>query len=399
MPAIPIRPGIYWIGVNDRKTDLFEGLWPITQTGVSYNSYLIVDEKTVLVDLAKDEQVSSFLEQVYDQTDPSQLDYIVVNHMEPDHSGLIRVMRQIAPQAVFLATAKAKAMLESYYGLTENIQVVSDGETLSLGQKTLQFATVPFVHWPETMVTYEQSQRVLFACDAFGGYGALRGTIFDDECVDMAWYIAESLRYYVNIVARFSGPVLRAIAKLKDVPIDVIAPSHGLVWRQDPGKIVSLYQRWAELATQPADPGVTLIYGSMYGNTEDVMNAVAEGVSKTGLPFAIYDAARTHTSYILPHVWTHSGVIVGAPTYEVSLFPPVAQALEMIAHKRILNRKAAYFGSYGWSGGAQRDCERITEPLKWDWVDALAFPGGPTRETLHAAEAFGERFARFVAES
>jgi len=399
MPAIEVKPGIYWIGVNDRKTDLFEGLWPITQAGVSYNSYLVLDEKKALIDLAKDEQVSSYLEQIHDQIDPVELDYIVINHMEPDHTGLVKILRQVAPNAVFLATAKAKPMLASFYGLTENVQVVGDGEELSLGEKKLSFHAVPFVHWPETMVTYEQTQRVLFACDAFGGYGALRGAIFDDECTDMEFYIQESLRYYVNIVARFSGPVLKAIAKLAGVPIDVIAPSHGLVWRKDPGRIVQLYEKWARLATEPADPGVTLIYGSMYGNTEQVMNAVAEGISRTGLPLAIFDAARTHDSYILPHAWTHSGVMVGAPTYEVSLFPPVAQTLGTLAHKRILNRKAAYFGSYGWSGGAKRECLELTEKLKWDWVDFLEFEGGPTKEVLHQAEAFGERFARLVAGS
>ena len=399
MPAIIVKPGIFWIGVNDRKTDLFEGLWPITQAGVSYNSYLIVDEKKVLIDLAKDEQVSSYLEQLHDQMDPAEIDYIVINHLEPDHTGLIRVMQQIAPNATYLATAKAQGMLESFYGLTDNVRVVADGEELSLGGKTLRFHAVPFVHWPETMVTYEKSQRVLFSCDAFGGYGALRGTIFDDECTDMAFYIQEALRYYVNIVARFSGPVLRAIDKLAGVPIDVIAPSHGLIWRQNPAKIVELYAQWARLATQPAEPGVTLIYGSMYGNTEHVMNAVAEGISKTGLPLAIHDAARTHTSFILPDVWTKSGVMVGAPTYEVSLFPPVAQALEMIAHKRILNRKAAYFGSYGWSGGAKRECLSLTEKLNWEWVDFFEFQGGPTRDDLHHAEAFGEAFARSLLES
>ena len=399
MPGIEIKPGIYWIGVNDRTTDLFEGLWPITQEGVSYNSYLILDEKKVLVDLAKDHSVSSYLEQVHDLVDPAELDYIVVNHMEPDHTGLMRILRQVAPNAVFLATAKAKAMMESFYGLTEGVQVVADGETLSIGEKTLSFHTVPFVHWPETMVTYEPTQRVLFACDAFGGYGALRGSIFDDQADDMDWYIKESLRYYVNIVARFSGPVLRAIDKLAGVDVDVIAPSHGLIWRQDPGRIVKLYQEWARLATGPADPGVTMIYGSMYGNTERVMNAMAEGVAKTGVPFAIFDAARTHVSYILPHVWTKSGVLVGAPTYEVSLFPPVAEALQTIVHKRIRNRKAAYFGSYGWSGGARKGCLEITEPLGWDWQEPFEFKGAPTKEECHQAEHLGERFARAVADA
>jgi flavorubredoxin len=394
MPAIRIKPGIYWIGVNDRTTDLFEGVWPITREGVSYNSYLIRDEKNVLVDVIKANQEGALLGQLADLMDPKELHYIVINHMEPDHTGAVRLLHQLAPQATFLLSAKAKPMMEAFYGVTENVRVVADGEELVLGEKTLQFFSAPFVHWPETMVTYEKTERVLFSCDAFGGYGALRGGIFCDECSDLEFYHQEALRYYVNIVALFSGPVLRAINKLGGLPLEVIAPSHGLVWRKNPERIVAWYKEWAELATQPAPPGVTLLYGSMYGNTEVMMNAVATGIAQTGLTVEIFDAARTHASYILPSLWTRSGVMIGAPTYEGSLFPPVAQALEVAAHKRLLNKKVGYFGSYGWSGGAKRACEGIVEPLKWQWVEAFEFNGAATRDRLREGEAFGERFAR-----
>lgn len=394
MPAISVKPGIYWIGVNDRTTDLFEGVWPISKEGVSYNSYLVVDDKIALIDLAHTAQSGSFLQQVYDLVDPVDLDYVVINHMEPDHTGAVRLLRNLAPNAELIMTKKAVAMMEAYYGVTEGIRVVSDGEELCLGTKTLQFFTAPFVHWPETMVTYEQTEKVLFACDAFGGYGALQGAIFDDDCCKMPFYLEESLRYYVNIVARFSGPVRKAIAKLSGLDIDVIAPSHGLIWRENPAQIVELYDRWASYATQLPDPGVTLLYGSMYGNTEQVMNAVAAGVSRAGVPLEIHDVARTHAAYILPSLWTKSGVIVGAPTYEVSVFPPMAQALEMAVHKRIANRKAAYFGSYGWSKGALRDVKRITDGVKWDWTADFEFHGGASTEELHKAEQFGEDFAR-----
>ena len=398
MPAIAIRPGIYWIGVNDRTTDLFEGVWPIAHEGVSYNSYLIMDQKKVLVDLAKDAQGDSFLRQIYDLLNPTELDYIVLNHMEPDHTGAIKLLRHLAPQATFLVSEKAKGMLESFYGITERVRVVGDGEELSLGNRSLQFFAVPFVHWPETMVTFDKSQRVLFACDAFGGYGALHGAIFDDECADLDFYIRESLRYYVNIVARFSRPVLRAIDKLQGLEIDVIAPSHGLIWRGNPSQIVQLYQKWATYATQPGEPGITMVYGSMYGNTELMMNALAEGISKVGIPLDIFDAARTHSSYILPSMWTRSGVVVGAPTYEGSLFPPVAQMLGTAAHKQIRNKKALYFGSYAWSGGAKRACEELAAKLQWEWSDSLEFIGSPTKQDLHRGEDIGERFARLVAQ-
>ena len=404
MPPIEIKPDIYWIGVNDRTTDLFEGLWPITQEGVSYNTYLINDKKKAIVDLTKALKTDEFFDQIDQLADVSQIDYVIVNHMEPDHSGVLRTLRRMAPQATIVGTEKTRAMLESFYGITEGVQVVQDGEPLSLGEHTLHFVYTPFVHWPETMMTYEVSERILFSCDAFGSYGALRGAIFDDECTDPEFYEREALRYYVNIVALFSNPVLKAIAKLADVPVSVIAPSHGLVWRKNPQRIVDLYKKWAEYATGPTpstslrtgEVGVTLIYGSMYGNTEEMMNAVAQGISREGVPLTIFDAGHTHVSYILPSLWTQRGVMVGAPTYEGGLFPPVAQVLDMAAQKRIRNKKVARFGSYGWSGGAQRHFERIIEPLKWELVDSFEFIGSPTEEDLRQGEEFGAGFARLV---
>ncbi len=393
MPAIEIKPSLYWIGVNDRTTDLFEGIWPITYEGISYNSYLITDEKKALVDLTKVTKEDSFLGQVYGLMDPADLDYIVINHMEPDHTGAINLMRRLAPRAEFLCSAKAKPMLENYFGISERVRVVKDGEQISLGGRSLQFHTIPFVHWPETMATYVMEQRVLLSGDAFGGYGALRGAIFDDQYADLGYYKREALRYYVNIISKFSGPVLRAIDKLSALEVDLLGPSHGLIWRGNPGEIISLYKQWAQYATTPGDLGVTLVYGSMYGNTEAMMNAVAEGISQAGLPVDVYDAARTHVSYILPSLWTRRGVMIGAPTYEASLFPPVAEVLRMAGAKRMLNKKVALFGSYGWSGGAQRECEQIVESLKWEWVDVMQFQGAPTSGSLRQGEAFGRRFA------
>lgn len=399
MPPIEIRPNIFWIGVNDRTTDLFEGLWPITREGVSYNTYLINDERKAIVDLTKALKTDEFFDQIDQITDVARLDYVVINHMEPDHSGVIQTLRRVAPQVTILCSEKTLPMLESFYGISENVQVVQDGATLSLGEHSLKFIYTPFVHWPETMMTYEVSERLLFSCDAFGSYGALRGAIFDDECVDPAFYEREALRYYVNIVAVFSKPVLQAIAKLADVPVSVVAPSHGLIWRQNPGRIVELYRKWAEYATGPTEIGVTLLYGSMYGNTEKMMNAVAHGISREGVPLSISDVTHTHVSYILPSLWTQRGVIVGAPTYEGALFPPMAQVLEMAAVKRIQNKKVARFGSYGWSGGGQRHFERLIEPLKWELVDTLEFVGGPTDEDLRHGEELGARFAQLIKNS
>ncbi|MBS3819210.1 FprA family A-type flavoprotein [bacterium] len=396
MTAIQIKEGVYWIGVNDRTTDLFEGLWPITQEGVSYNSYFIDDEKTAIIDLTKSFKGDEYFDQINELTDLSQIDYVVVNHMEPDHSGLLRTLRRIAPHVTLVGSEKTRQMLEDFFSIKENIKVVKEGDTLNLGKRTLKFFSTPFVHWPETIMTYETSHRILFSCDAFGSYGAIGGAIFDDECKNFEFYKKEALRYYSNIVASFSAPVLKAIEKLQDVPVEVIAPSHGLIWRKDPGQIVSLYKKWAEYASGETEPGISLIYGSMYGNTELALNAVAQGISQRGVPVQIFDAARTHVSYILPSIWTQKGVMVGAPTYEVSLFPPVAGVMHMAALKHIRYKKGAYFGSYGWSGGALRNLKKIVEPLKWEWLETLEFVGSPTKEDLHQAEKLGEKLAEAV---
>ena len=396
MPAVEIKPNVYWVGVNDRTTDLFEGLWPVTEEGVSYNTYLVNDEKKVVIDLVKALKTDEFFDQIDEVLPVSEIDYVIINHMEPDHTGVLRTLHRIAPGATIVGSEKMKNMLKSFYGITENVKVVEDGETLVLGKKKLQFFSTPFVHWPETMMTYEMSDGILFSCDAFGGYGALRGAIFDDECKDLDFYKRESLRYYVNIVSKFSNPVLKAIQKLSGVDVKIIAPSHGLVWRKAPGVIVDLYREWAEYAAGGTEAGITLIYGSMYGNTEAMMNAVAQGVSRTGIPLEIFDVARTHVSYILPSLWTKRGVMIGAPTYEGKLFPPMAQVLEMAALKRVLNKKAAMFGSHGWSGGALNHLRTIVEPMKWKLADVLEFAGGVTPETLQRGEAFGEKFAKSV---
>jgi len=396
MSAIEIKPDVYWIGVNDRTTDLFEGLWPVSQEGVSYNSYLINDEKKAIVDLTKSVKGDDFFAQVEALTDVSKIDYVIVNHMEPDHSGLIRTLRRINPKVTLVGSVKTRDMLEGFFGITDNVKVVTEGDTLSLGRRTLRFHSTPFLHWPETIMTYEMSHRILFSCDAFGSYGSLQGAVFDDDCNRLDFYTREALRYYVNIVANFSARVLSAIEKLNALPVDIIAPSHGLIWRENISLIIDLYRRWAEYATGPTEPGVTLLFGSMYGNTEIVMDAVAEGISLAKVPVNIFDVARTHVSYILPSLWTQRGVMIGAPTYEVSLFPPMADVLAMAGRKRIHNKTAAYFGSYGWSGGAQREVRKIVDPFKWELTDSLEFKGSPRSEDIENARRFGMRFAERV---
>ncbi|MGC9521866.1 MAG: FprA family A-type flavoprotein [Anaerolineae bacterium] len=399
MTAVEVKPGIHWIGVNDRTTDLFEGLWPITNEGISYNAYVVKDEKNALIDLTKDFKGNALLDQIEEVVAPADLDYIVINHMEPDHTGIVRTLRRIAPEAIILCTKRAVDLLASFYGITEGIHVVDDEETIDLGTHTLQFHMTPMVHWPETMMTYELTEKVLFSCDGFGGYGALQGAVFDDQYTDLEFYEREALRYYANIVALYARPVLRAIDKLKDVPIDVVAPSHGLVWRENPTRIIELYRKWANYALEGPEAGVTLLYGTMYGNTERMVEAVASGVARAGMPLSIYDVRHTAVSYILSDLYSRSGVLIGAPTYEGGLFPLITHVLDMAERKRIRDRKLAYFGSFGWSGGARREIAKLAEELNWELVEQWEFPGGATHEELAQGEELGYNFAMSLRET
>ena len=396
MPAVIIEPEIYWVGVNDHTTDLFEGLWPITREGVSYNSYLVKANKSAIIDLAKSVKVEEYIERVNEVIPVSGIDYIILNHMEPDHTSILKVIKKLAPKAEILCSAKAAPLVENFYGITDNVRIVQDGEELDLGGKKLKFFMTPFIHWPETMMTYDTGSQILFSCDAFGSFGALRGGIFDDQYTDFDFFIKEALRYYANIVASFSSQVLKGIEKLSEIPIKIIAPSHGLVWRKDPGNIVGLYKKWAEYAKNGGEAEVTLLYGSMYGNTAAMMDAVAQGLSESGVTVDLFDVARTHGSYILPSLWSKRGVVLGAPTYENRLFPPAAHLLDLAERKAIKDKKLAYFGSYGWAGGALRELDKRLESLKWELGDSFNFVGGPTFEDFKKGEEFGKVFCELI---
>jgi len=315
----------------------------------------------------------------------------VINHMEPDHTGAIELLRQLNPQVVILCSEKARSMLTIFYGISDPVQAVSEGDTLQLGKHTLQFFATPNVHWPETMMTYETSQKVLFSCDGFGGYGRLDGGIFDDDCGKREWYEQEARRYFANIVVSFSKPVLMAIAKLAKVEVNMVAPSHGLVWRKDARRIVQLYEKWSNYRDKP-EAGVTLLTGSMYGNTEKMAASVENGLQESDVPYQHFDVTITNVSYILPALMANRGVLIGAPTYEGRLFPTMMHVLNMADLKHLGTKKVAYFGSYGWGGGGLRALTEKLEGLKWELVESLDFPGRPTAEMLARGKEMGKRF-------
>ncbi len=392
--GIKITDGIHWIGVNDFETHLFEALWPLPK-GVSYNAYMIVDEKVVLIDTVKGPYFSTYLDKVKSLLPAGKtVDYLLVNHMEPDHSGSIKVLREAFPEVKIIGNQKTADMLGAFYGLTDNLVVVRDGEELSLGEKRLVFYMTPMVHWPETMMTYEKTTGVIFSGDAFGGFGALNGGIFDDE-VDVDYYKDEVLRYFSNIVGRYSAMVQKAFDKLKGVDIKIICATHGPVWRSDPAHIINLYDRWSK---QQTEEGVVLVYGSMYGNTQKMMEAVATGLVKGGVEkIRVHNSSTSHLSFIIRDIWRFKGLVLGSCTYNMELFPPMKQLVSAIENRMMVNRNIGVFGSYTWSGGALKELQEFAGKSKCEQVGpVIEAKSSPTAEDIDRCVELGMNMAKAV---
>ncbi|MBD3350027.1 MAG: MBL fold metallo-hydrolase [Candidatus Lokiarchaeota archaeon] len=394
---------VYWTGVNDYTSDLFEGIWPVGEYGVSINSYIIKAEKTVLIDLVKAGGGGSS-ENLVDQLasidlEPEEIDYLVLNHLEPDHTGFLSSFRRICPNAEIITSKKGVPLVKAFYGISENVKAVEDGETLDIGDgKQLVFAYIPNVHWPETMVTYETSTKILFSCDAFGSFGALKGGIFDDEILkeDHEFFEAESLRYYANIVGPFSNSVLKAIEKAGGLDIKVIAPSHGLIWRKNPETIINRYVRYANYMNDYAEPKITVIWGTMYGNTEIMMRSVLRGIAKEKVKVDVLKVPETDVSYVLAKAWESAGLVIAMPTYEYKIFPPMKYVLDIFDYKHVWHKKVLRVGSFGWSGGAERHFEQTIKNFKWDCIGPLEYQGAPTEEDLKKGEQLGAELAKEV---
>ncbi|MFO7765258.1 MAG: FprA family A-type flavoprotein [Pelovirga sp.] len=390
MRAVQITEGIYCLPVNLESYKLFEGMWPMPN-GISINSYIVQGDKTALIDLLEDvgNKPADFdAEMASIGISARDIDYLVLNHMEPDHTSWLPVFHARNPDMKILLTGKAKQLLKDFCGIENNVEVVKDGDTLDLGQgKVLTFYETPNIHWPETMMTYESSSGTLFSCDAFGSYGTLNDVYFDDQLstVQHDFFINEALRYYANIVSSFSTFVTKGIQRLGALDIKVIAPSHGIIWRENPQAIIDSYTRFAGYLNGPAEAEVTVIWSSMYGNTEKLVNNIVQGVRSAGLPVHVHRVPDDHVGLILASAWKSSGIILGMPTYEYEMFPPMAWALDMFRRKKVWNKKVLRFGSAGWSGGAQRELDQLTEKLKWEFIEPIEWKGAPTDAELELA--------------
>jgi flavorubredoxin len=360
-------PGVFYVGVNDRVKQIFEALWPIPH-GVSYNSYIVKGENaSALIDTVQIDEVCRFLNNIESALDGKAPDYLVINHMEPDHSGAIPEVVRAYPNLKLVGNAQTISMVRGFYHIADDSRFleVKDGAEIDLGGKTLRFYLTPMVHWPETMMTYLPEDKLLFAGDAFGCFGALNGGVTDAE-MDTDCYFPEMYRYYTNIVGKYGKFVQKALAKLQSLEVETICSTHGPVWRERVGEVIALYD---QLSAYRSEPGVTIVYGSMYGNTAEVAEEIARQLTARGVRnIKIHNAAVSSMSDMITDAFRYEGLIVGSTTYSMRLFPPVEQFLNAMETREVQGKVFATFGGYTWAKAAvpaimQGYAERMKMPI------------------------------------
>lgn len=357
-------PSVHWVGVNDRRGQLFENLWPLTD-GMSYNSYLVIAGKVALIDTVEADFAQPFLKKLHDILGDRRIDYLVINHMEPDHSSSLAALRKVYPEITVVGNKRTLEMVDGYYGHSEHSLCVADGEKLSLDGLTLRFLLTPMVHWPETMVTVCEERKAVFTGDAFGTFGALDGIITDDDG-DTSRYDAEMLRYYSNIVGKYGAMVERAVKKLCDAGVctDYLCPTHGPVWHQRSAEVVGRYLRWAKYEPEG---GALIVYGSMYGNTAAAAEYLASALATRGVRnITVRNASATSLSRLIADAFRCGTILVGAPTYNGEIFPPVAEFMQALTARGLKNRTFGAFGSFTWAGTSV--CKLTTKATDAGWM-------------------------------
>ncbi|QSX08409.1 FprA family A-type flavoprotein [Alkalibacter rhizosphaerae] len=393
MKNVKIADGVHMLSMNVEDI-LFEGMWDLAN-GVTLNSYVVQGEKTAIVDgvIGWD----GIPETLYDALEKmgvkiEDLDYAIVNHMEPDHSGWMESLLKIKGDIRIYASQKSAALLDQFFDKTENVVMVKDGDTLDLGAgKVLSFHLAPNVHWPDTMMTLDNQTGTLMSCDMYGSFGKIENSYFDDEMSDQdkAFFEEEGIRYYSNVMATFGSFVQKAIDKTKGLDVKIIAPGHGPVYRSNPSEIMDNYQRYIGYGEGKGKREIAILWGSMYGMTKKALDHVLKILEKEAISVHLMEMPRCTESDMVAAIFKSAGVIVAAPTYEYKLFPPVAAAIDEAGRKKITNKAAVYFGSCGWSGGAWKELSQIIERnnMKWDFDEPLEFKGSPHEEDLKKVEA------------
>ena len=359
-----VTDDIVWVGCNDRRLTLFENLFPIPR-GVSYNSYLVMDEKVTLLDTVDVCALQQFMENIDYVLGGKEIDYLIVQHMEPDHGAGIQEMMRRFPNMKIVANAKTVQMIGQFFDLPQEDRVVlvKEGDTLTTGTHTFRFVMAPMVHWPEVMVTYEESEKVLFSADAFGTFGALNGNIFSDELeFDKEW-LADARRYYANIVGKYGMQTQALLTKAAGLDIQLICSLHGPIWRENLSYIIEKYDKWSKY--EPEDKEVVIIYGSVYGHTEQAVDALAGKLAEKGIRhIAAYDVSTTHVSELIAEIFRASHIVIACATYNGGIYPPMENLLNDMKALSVQKRTVALMDNGTWAPTAGKQIVKKLEEMK-----------------------------------
>ena len=389
MRKTQLTEGVYWVGAVDWDIRNFHGY--TTNRGTTYNAFLIVDEKIAVIDTVKHHFFPEMLRRIKEIVNPEDIDYVISNHVEMDHSGSLPMMLQAAPKAELITTEKrGEAGLKKHFHIDRKIIPVKEGSTLDLGKRQLAFVPTPMLHWPDSMVTYSPQDEVLFSSDAFGQHLATSER-FDDE-VDPAVIMQEASKYYANILLLFGHLIPPAVDKLSGLSIKMIAPDHGVIWRSDPGKIISAYTDWA--AGKTIDKAL-VIYDTMWHSTAKMASAIVDGLLEENIEVKSYNLTSTDKSDIMTDVLDAKALVIGSPTLNNGMFPSVAEFLCYLKGLKPKNKIGATFGSFGWGGGATKAVRQEMEDMGIEMIaDDLTFKWIPEESELAQCVEFGQNIAK-----
>ena len=359
-----INDDIYYLGASDRRIELFENVYPVSQ-GMSYNSYLITDEKTCLMDSVDESVRGQFLENLQYALNGRNLDYMVVQHMEPDHCSIVPELFRMYPDMKLVASLQAFKMMENFYSLQteERRLVVKEGDTLELGKHTLKFIAAPMVHWPEVLMTYDVTDKILFSADAFGSFGAMSGNIFADEIDWDKDFKDEARRYYVNIVGKYGPQTQNVLKKASTLDIQMICPLHAHIWRKDLSKIISLYDTWSKYEAEK--DSVVIFYGSIYGNTQNAAEILAMQLAENGMESVeVFDTSKTHVSFLVSKAFEYKTLVFAAATYNSEIFDTVQNLITELKNHNLSNRRIGLIENGSWAPVAASKMKAQLETLK-----------------------------------
>ncbi len=385
-----LKENIYWVGANDWEVRYFHGYELSTHRGSTYNAFLIKDDKNVLIDTVWEPLTENFLERLKEVVDIKEIDYVVINHAEPDHSGALPVIMEYCPSATIIASKNGQESIKRHYHKEWNVKVVKTGDKINIGKNDMIFIEAPMLHWPDSMFTYLTGENILFSNDAFGQHFA-SSDIFNDE-VDETEVYQEALKYYANILTPFSKLVLKKIDELKklNVPVDMIAPSHGIIWRENPMRIVEKYYEWA---SGKSDNSVVIFYNSMWGATKKMAEHIGDGLDEVGVSYKIYNVATADKNDVITEIFKSKGVICGSSTVNNGILSSLTPVLEEMQGLKFTNKIGASFGSYGWSGESPKVLEEFLKKAKVEIIqENIKFKYVPNENELQECIDFGKSF-------